>query len=109
MTNFRLQLERTYSELPDIFFTKLFPTPVSNPELVIFNEKLANETGLHFSGMTEGDKINFLSGNLVPEELNPLPKPMLAINLETLPFWAMDEPSSWVNTLLHQGNALTFN
>ena len=71
MTNFRLQLESTYSELPDIFFTKLSPTPVSNPELVIFNEQLANETGLHFSGMTEGDKINFLSGNLVPEGIEP--------------------------------------
>ena len=47
MTNFKLQLERTYSEIPDIFFTKLSPTPVSNPELVIFNEQLANKTGLH--------------------------------------------------------------
>ena len=71
MTNFRLQLERTYSELPDIFFTKLSPTPVSNPELVIFNEQLANETGLHFSGMTERDKTKFLSGNLIPEGIEP--------------------------------------
>ena len=71
MTNFRLQLERTYSELPNIFFTKLSPTPVSNPELVIFNEKLANETGLHFSGMIEGDKTKFLSGNHIPEGIEP--------------------------------------
>ena len=71
MTNFRLQLERTYSELPDIFFTKLSPTPVSNPEMIIFNEQLAIETGLHFSGMTEGDKTKFLSGNLIPEGIEP--------------------------------------
>ena len=98
MTNFRLQLERTYSELPDIFFTKLSPTPVSNPEMIIFNEQLAIETGLHFSGMTEGDKTKFLSGNLIPKELNPSPKPMPVTSLEISPCWAMDEPSFWVNT-----------
>ena len=38
MNDFRLQLERTYSELPDIFFTKLSPTPVKNPEMIIFNK-----------------------------------------------------------------------
>ena len=98
MTNFRLQLESTYSELPDIFFTKLSPTPVSNPELVIFNEQLANETGLHFSGMTEGDKTKFLSGNLIPEGIEPFAQAYAGHQFEISPCWAMDAPSFWVNT-----------
>ena len=39
--------------------------------MIIFNEQLAIETGLHFSGMTEGDKTKFLSGNLIPEGIEP--------------------------------------
>ncbi len=71
MIDLGLRFESTYSELPPIFFTKLSPTPVSNPELVIFNEKLAIETGINFSGIPEEDKTGFLSGNLVPAGIEP--------------------------------------
>ena len=71
MIDLGLRFESTYSELPPIFFTKLFPTPVSNPELVIFNEKLAIETGINFSGIPEEDKTGFLSGNVVPAGIEP--------------------------------------
>ena len=65
------KLESTYTDLPEIFFTKLSPTTVSNPELVIFNEKLANEKELNFFDITGENKTNFLSGNFVPEKIEP--------------------------------------
>ena len=65
-------LESTYAELPAVFFAKLSPTPVSQPEIVIFNEKLADEIGLDLSGMSGEERTKLLSGNLVPDGIEPL-------------------------------------
>jgi len=72
MTESGFHLESTYAELPAVFFSKLSPTPVSQPELVIFNEKLADEIGLDLSGMDGEERTKLLSGNLVPEGIEPL-------------------------------------
>ncbi|MBT3636290.1 MAG: YdiU family protein [Opitutae bacterium] len=71
MTQSGFHLESTYAELPGIFFSKLSPTPVSQPELVIFNEKLADEIGLDLSGMDGEERTKLLSGNLVPDGTEP--------------------------------------
>ena len=72
MTESGFHLESTYAELPGVFFSKLPPTPVSQPELVIFNEKLADEIGLDLSGMSGEERTKLLSGNLVPDGTEPL-------------------------------------
>jgi len=72
MTQSGFHLESTYAQLPGVFFSKLSPTPVSQPELVIFNEKLADEIGLNLSGMSGEERTKLLSGNLVPEGIEPL-------------------------------------
>ena len=71
MTESGFPLENTYTKLPGVFFSKLSPTPVSQPELVIFNDKLADEIGLDLSGMIEEERTKLLSGNLVPEGTEP--------------------------------------
>ena len=71
MTNFNFPLESTYAELPDVLFSKLSPTPVSQPEIIIFNPKLADEIGLNFSETSEEQRTHFLSGNLVPQGTAP--------------------------------------
>ena len=65
MTNLSFPLESTYTELPDILFSKLSPTPVSRPEIIIYNQKLAEEIGLNLSDSNEEERTHFLSGNLV--------------------------------------------
>ena len=72
MTEFSFQLESTYAKLPEVFFSKLSPTPVSQPELVIFNEKLADVIGLDLSGMSGEERTKLLSGNFVPDGTAPL-------------------------------------
>jgi uncharacterized protein YdiU (UPF0061 family) len=67
-----IQLESTYAKLPGVFFSKLYPTPVRQPKIVIFNERLANEIGLDFSSMSVEERTQLLSGNLVPEGSVPL-------------------------------------
>ena len=71
MTEHIFRLESTYAELPPVFFNKLSPTPVSQPSLVIFNDKLTDEMGLNLSTMDEKDRIKFLSGNLIPDGVEP--------------------------------------
>ena len=72
MTESGFHLESTYAQLPGVFFSKLPPTPVSQPELVIFNEKLADEIGLNLSGMSGEERTKLLSGNLLPDGTEPL-------------------------------------
>ena len=71
MTESTFQLERTYSKLPGVFFSKLSPTPVSNPEILLFNQKLAEEIGLDLSVLSEEERTQLLSGNLVPKGIEP--------------------------------------
>ena len=71
MTVSGFPLENTYTKLPEVFFSKLSPSPVSQPEVVIFNDKLANEIGLDLSGLNEEERTKLLSGNLVPEGTEP--------------------------------------
>ena len=71
MTEHIFRLESTYAELPPVFFNKLSPTPVSQPSLVIFNDKLTDEIGLNLSAMDEKDLIKLLSGNLIPDGVEP--------------------------------------
>ena len=71
MTVSGFPLENTYTKLPGVFFSKLSPTPVSQPELVIFNDELADDIGLDLSGMNAEERTKLLSGNLVPEGTEP--------------------------------------
>ena len=43
------QLENSYADLPGKFYTRISPTPVNTPKLIIYNQKLANSLGIDFS------------------------------------------------------------
>ncbi|MBT3667033.1 MAG: YdiU family protein [Opitutae bacterium] len=71
MTEFSCPLESTYTELPEVFFSKLSPTPVSQPKIIIFNQKLADKIGLNLSDLSTNERTAFLSGNLIPKGIKP--------------------------------------
>ena len=71
MTDFIFQMESTYAELPHVLFSKLSPTPVRQPEVVIFNEKLADGIGLNLKGMSKEVRTDLFAGNFVPEGTEP--------------------------------------
>ena len=71
MTDSSLRLESTYANLPEIFYTKLSPVPVSKPKVVIFNQKLAEEMGLDLTQLNPQQKADLLAGNLIPEGCTP--------------------------------------
>ena len=55
MTSSGFKFDNTYLHLPEMFYTKLLPSPVPKPELVILNTPLAIELDLVFSD-TSSDK-----------------------------------------------------
>ena len=61
------RFDNTYSKLPGSMLTKLVPTPVKAPELIILNHSLSKVLGLNFSSVSNKNLASLFSGNLLPE------------------------------------------
>ena len=59
--------DNTYSKLSNTFKEEIKPTPVQDPELVIFNDELAKELNLNFSDINKQELSNLFSGNILPK------------------------------------------
>lgn len=67
----RLGFQHSYAALPVRFHTKVTPTPVPDPRLVVFNARLAEDLGLD-ANVTEREAAAMLSGNQLPEDAEPI-------------------------------------
>ena len=47
-SNIGLKLKATYTQLPEILFSKLMPISVKDPKTVALNEALSTELGIDF-------------------------------------------------------------
>lgn len=68
----RWNLDNSYSRLPESFFTRLNPTPVRSPKLIILNHPLATSLGLNVQALQSEDGVAVLAGNKIPEGSLPL-------------------------------------
>ena len=68
MTNFGFKFDNTYLHLPKVFYTKLPPTSVPKPKLVVLNTPLATDLGLNFSDISSGQQAALFAGSQIPEE-----------------------------------------
>jgi len=66
------KFDNTYSKLSETFREFVKPTPVHNPEIVIFNHKLAQEINLDFSKISNIELSKIFSGNSLPQESKTL-------------------------------------
>ncbi|WP_339187661.1 YdiU family protein [Paenibacillus sp. FSL P2-0121] len=57
----------SYTHLPESMFTRIKPTPVRKPELIIFNEPLTATLGLNSTALQSKEGLGNLAGNEVPE------------------------------------------
>jgi uncharacterized protein YdiU (UPF0061 family) len=64
--------DNSYARLPDRFFARLEPTPVSAPKLVKLNRALALELGLDPDALTSPEGVAMLAGNLVAPGSEPI-------------------------------------
>ncbi|SFE74005.1 protein adenylyltransferase SelO [Alteribacillus iranensis] len=65
-------LDNSYARLPELFYRKVKPVSVRSPEVVIFNEELAQTLGLDPSHLKSQAGIEVLAGNHVPEGGEPI-------------------------------------
>ena len=66
------KFDNTYSKLSETFREFVKPTPVHNPEIVIFNYQLAKELNLEFSKISNIELSKIFSGNSLPQETQTL-------------------------------------
>ncbi len=64
--------DNTYSKLSSTFKEDIKPTPVHDPELVILNEKLAEDLKLNFSKINKKELAKLFSGNSLPDGSNTI-------------------------------------
>ena len=62
----------SYIDLGRGFYQSIKPTPVQNPELVIFNQLLSDELGLTETALSSSAGAPVFAGNHVPEGAQPL-------------------------------------
>lgn len=77
--------ENSYAHLPESMFTRIKPTPVRKPELVILNEPLATTLGLNSTALHCKEGFRILQAMKSLKVLCPLLKRMLDINSDILP------------------------
>ena len=66
------KFDNSYARLPDSFYKKTAPTPVSSPKLVILNEPLAQALGLDPNTLNRDDGAQIFAGNMLPNGSEPL-------------------------------------
>ncbi|QGH33342.1 YdiU family protein [Gracilibacillus salitolerans] len=69
-TNEGWNLDNSYQRLPGFFYSRVQPTPVEDPEVVMFNHSLATELGLDAASLK--DSAGLFSGNRLPEGSLPI-------------------------------------
>ena len=67
-----IPFDNSYARLPEVFYTRLEPTPVSTPGLIRVNTDLASELGIDPDWLSSDEGIAAIAGNLVPAGADPL-------------------------------------
>lgn len=76
MTNIKTKtgwnLENSYAQMPEFFYSKINLSRVSSPKLVVLNNELAKYLGLDINELISDQGLSYLSGNSVPEGSIPI-------------------------------------
>ena len=70
--NINWNFDNSYSLLPESFREIIKPVKVSNPELILLNEKLAKKLDLNFSKTSKTELAALFAGNLLPKNSNSI-------------------------------------
>ena len=69
-TNFKF--DNSYTQLTSMMMTKVMPTKVKLPKILLLNHDLAKQLGLDFSLLNEKELSELFTGNILPEGANPI-------------------------------------
>ncbi|MFE0420842.1 protein adenylyltransferase SelO, partial [Streptomyces tendae] len=65
-------LDNSYAQLPEMFFTRTKPTPVAASKVIFFNERLAADLGLNVQELQKQEGAEVFAGNVSPDGADPL-------------------------------------
>ena len=68
----KINFDNSFSNLPNKFYSKIFPEKTKSPNLLILNKNLCNQLNLDYKDLASSEGVNFLSGNSVLKNSNPL-------------------------------------
>ncbi len=68
----KIPFDNSYAALPETFYSRVSPSPVSAPKLVALNTDLAVELGLNPDELTSPAGVAVLSGSAAPDGATPL-------------------------------------
>ena len=80
---YHFPLENTYASLPDRFYARVPPTPVSAPKLIRLNRDLASDLRLDPDWLGSREGVEVLAGNAFPTGRHLSLKPTPGTNLGT--------------------------
>ncbi|MBL9138789.1 MAG: YdiU family protein [Verrucomicrobiales bacterium] len=66
------RLEHSYAALPAPFYSRVQPTPVRNPQRVVFNRSLAQTLGLDAEVLDRPESASLFAGNTLPPDALPI-------------------------------------
>jgi len=72
MPRIQWNFDNSYGRLPPSLFTRIAPTPVRAPRLVVLNHRLADDLGLDLAARDEEELARLFAGNDLPEGADPL-------------------------------------
>lgn len=64
--------DNSYSRLPPLLFRSVTPARVPKPSVAIFNNDLAREMGLDFSGQSDVEVAAIFAGQVIPDGAQPI-------------------------------------
>jgi uncharacterized protein YdiU (UPF0061 family) len=62
-----MKFDNTYDKLPEVFFSESTPQDFSDPQLLVFNEKLANDLGIDLKDYNDESLAQIFSGQQLLE------------------------------------------
>ncbi len=62
----------SYTTLPELFYSYVKPSPVTNPDWAIVNDQLANELNLNINNLVSEEGLAMFAGNSFPEGTRPI-------------------------------------
>ena len=68
----KINFDNSFSNLPNKFYSKIFPEKTKKPNLIILNKNLCDELNINYKNLSSTEGVNFLSGNLVLKNSDPL-------------------------------------
>ena len=66
------QFQHSYQELDEMFYTDQIPEKVSKPQLIVFNQGLAEELGIQVNQIDQQSLAGIFSGNTILDDAKPI-------------------------------------